>query len=144
MTEGEKNYIFLLIRLGHVEPALNVLNVNGGIETIMTKQEVTENWVRLKKEITNIKERDEGLVLIGDMNRAIINIVEGNHPTVLHGGSLIRELLNSIQEAEGGPWTLVSRVDSSVKSCLDLVVMSANLTPYPEMEKRMNVRTMFV
>ena len=64
MTEGEKNYIFLLIRLGHVEPYLNVLNVNGGIETIMTKQEVTENWVRLKKEITNIKERDEGLVRI--------------------------------------------------------------------------------
>ena len=103
----------MLIRLGHVEPAVNMLNVYGGIETRMTKQEVTENWVRLKKEITKIKERDEGLVLIGDMNRAIGNIVEGNHPTVLHGGSLIRELLedkeysllNSIQEAEGGPWT---------------------------------------
>ena len=39
-------------------------------------------------------------------------------------------LLNTIQEAEGGPWTLVSRADNSIKSCLDLVVMSANLTPY--------------
>ena len=55
-TEEEENDEFLLIRLGHVEPAVNVLNVYGGIETRMTKQEVTENWVRLKKEITKIKE----------------------------------------------------------------------------------------
>ena len=37
----------------------------------MTKQEVTENWVRIKKEITKIEERDEGVVLIGDMTRGI-------------------------------------------------------------------------
>ena len=72
------------------------------------------------------------------MNRAIGNLVEGNHPTVSHEGSMIREiledkdytLLNSIQGAEGGPWTWVSRADSSVKICLDLVVISANLKPY--------------
>ena len=83
VTEGEEKDEFLLTRLGHVVPAVNVLNVYGGIEARMTKQEVTENWIKIKKEITKIKEREEGLVIIGDMNRAIGNDnlgVEGNHP----------------------------------------------------------------
>ena len=50
VTEGDETDEFLVIRLGHVDPAVNVLNVYGGIENKMTKQEVTENWVRLKKE----------------------------------------------------------------------------------------------
>ena len=141
VTEGDETDEFLVIRLGHVDPAVNVLNVYGGIENKMTKQEVTENWVRLKKEISKIKERDEGLVFIGDMNCAIGNDslgVKDNHPKVSYGGSLIRELLetkeyfmlNALEVAEGGPWTWVSRSDSSVKSSLDLVVLSANLMPY--------------
>ena len=75
------------------------MNVYGGIEARMTKQEVKENWIRMKrkeKEITKIKEREEGLVFIGYMNRAIGNDslgVEGNHAAVSHGGGLIRELL---------------------------------------------------
>ena len=52
--------------------------------------------------------------------------------------SLLRELLedeeytliNSLDLVEGGPFTWVSRVDSSIKSCLDLVILSANLLPY--------------
>ena len=77
------------------------------------------------------------------MNRAIGSDkmgVKGNHPGVSHGGSLIRELLeqeeqeyfllNAWEEAEGGPWTWVSRADGAVKSCIDLVILSANLMPY--------------
>ena len=91
VTEEEENDEFLVIRLGHVEPAVNIINVYGGIENRMTKQEVTENWVRMYKEITKIEERDEGVVLIGDMNCGIGNHnlgVKGNHPTVSYGGSL--------------------------------------------------------
>ena len=49
VAEGEENDEFLVIRLGHVEPAVNVINVYEGIENRRTKQEVTENWVRIKK-----------------------------------------------------------------------------------------------
>ena len=31
---------------------------------------------------------------------------------------------------EGGPWTWVSRADSSADSCLDFVIMSADLAPF--------------
>jgi exonuclease III len=145
VTEGENDDEFLITRLGHVVPPVNILNVYGGIEGRMSRLEVTENWVRIKKQITMIKEREEGLVLIGDLNRAIGNDVrgvEGNHSTVSYGGSLVRELLeeqekeqeyyllNADEMAEGGPWTWVSRADSSIKSCIDLVVISSNLMPY--------------
>ena len=107
----------------------------------MTQQEVTENCVNIKKEITKISQREEALVLIGDCNRAIGNDrlgVKDNHLAISHGGSLIRELLedkeyflaNSLELAEGGPWTWMSRADRTVKSCLDLVILSSNLKPY--------------
>ena len=107
----------------------------------MSRQEILDNWIRIKADIQEIKDREEGLVLIGDMNRAIgsdILGVQGNHATVSFGGTLIRELLedkdyclvNSLDLVEGGPFTWVSRVDSSIQSCLDLVVLSANLLPF--------------
>ena len=153
VKEGEDDDEFLITRLNHVVPALNIVNVYGGIENRMSKQEVLESWTRLKKEIRDIQERQEGLVLIGDLNRAVGDGdlgVEGNHPSVSYGGGLIRELLkeqeeeeeqeekeqgkryyllNSFKETEGGPWTWTSRIDQSVKSCLDLVIISANLLP---------------
>ena len=39
-------------------------------------------------------------------------------------------LLNSIQQAEGGPWTWISHADSNMKSCIDLVIVSADLMPH--------------
>ena len=60
VTEGEGEDEFLVTRLGHVVPAVNVINVYGGIESRMTKLEVTENWVRIKKEIVKIKEMGRG------------------------------------------------------------------------------------
>ena len=64
--------------------------------------------------------------------------VPGNRKHVSYGGQLMRELLenkeyilvNSIQEAEGGPWTWTSRANNKVKSCLDLVIVSADILPY--------------
>ena len=84
---------------------------------------------------------DEGLVCIGDYNRAIGNDylgVAGNHCPVSFGGELVRELLeddnyvllNNSTVTEGGPWTWESRADKSIKSCLDLCIMSANLVSF--------------
>ena len=39
-------------------------------------------------------------------------------------------LLNASNMAIGGPWTWVSRADSSVRSCIDLCIVSANLMPF--------------
>ena len=39
-------------------------------------------------------------------------------------------LLNASSVSKGGPWTLSSRSDKSLKNCLDLVILSSNLVPY--------------
>ena len=71
----------------------------------MSRQEVLENWVKIMKEIKKIKERNKGLVLIGDFNRAIGSGktgVKGNNPEVSYGGRMIRDLLEQEDEEEEG------------------------------------------
>ena len=79
--------------------------------------------------------------MLGDMNRAIGAGelgVEGNKPNISYGGQLIRDLLaskkysllNSQPIAEGGVWTWVDRSNPTVKSCLDLGIVSAGLLPF--------------
>ena len=48
VKEEEETDEYLVTRLNHVTPAVNIINVYGGIENRMTRQEVLENWTRLK------------------------------------------------------------------------------------------------
>ena len=75
--------------------------------------------------------------MIGDLNRAIGADrlgVKGNKPKISKGGKMVRELLeegeyvllNNSEKAVGGPWTWVCRSDGNVKSCLNLVIVSAD------------------
>ena len=141
IKEGLETDEYLITRLDHVSPPINILNVYGGQESRMTRQEILDNWMRIKAEISEIKDREEGLILIGDLNRAIGSDalgIRGNHATVSYGGTLVRELLededyclaNNLDLVEGGPFTWVSRVDRSIQSCLDLVILSTNLLPF--------------
>jgi hypothetical protein len=124
-----------------VYPPVNIINNYGGQESRMTKKEVHDAWMRLKKEIDTILDRKEGIVLIGDHNRAIGNDelgIKGNTDKITYGGELMREMLkekqmilvNSLELTQGGPWTWESMADPKKKSCLDLVFVSENLVPY--------------
>ena len=139
--EGKEDDEYLITRLDHVYPPINVVNVYGGQESRMTKKEILENWLRLRKDIDLILKRKEGVVLIGDFNVALGNDdqgIKGNKERVSYGGHLIREMLkekeiilvNSLEMVEGGPWTWESRSDPTKKSCLDLVMVSENLVSY--------------
>ena len=141
VKEGENKDEFIITRLDHINPPLNIINVYGGIEDRMDNQEILENWGRIKTEIDKIGDRNEFCLLIGDLNRAIgagrLGI-QGNRTKISYGGKLLLELLetgeyvlgNSTDKVEGGPWTWVSRADHRVSSCIDLVIMSADLAPY--------------
>ena len=107
----------------------------------MEKQEIFESWGRLKKDLDEIKSRNESCLLTGDLNRAIGADkmgVKNNHPRISYGGQLVRELLeegeyflaNNSDLAVGGPWTWICRGNGKVRSCIDLVIFSADLLPY--------------
>ena len=141
VKEGVNDDEYIITRLENVKPALNIVNVYGGIESRMEKQEITESFGRLKKDLDDIKDRNESCLLVGDLNRAIGSDkrgVQGNHPKISYGGKLVRELLegdeyilaNNCETTKGGPWTWVCRGNGNIKSCLDLVIFSADLLPY--------------
>ena len=103
---------------------------------------VLEAWVRLKGDLDDIKNREEMILIMGDMNRSIgANRwgVSGNSPHVSQGGKLIRgqllmtekfTLLNSMKLAEGGPFTWVQPKKEEGSSFLNLAMALRNLVPF--------------
>ena len=69
--EGEEEDEFLITRVSHTNPALNIVNIYGAIESRLDNQEVLESWGRIRTELDKIKDRNEFCLLVGDFNRAI-------------------------------------------------------------------------
>jgi hypothetical protein len=142
--EGREGDEYIITRLGHVQPAVNIVNIYGENEKRAGEPRILESWLRLKEDLDGIQGRGEQIVLIGDMNRAVGADrwgIPGNRETVSPGGRLIREqllqggeftLLNSLELVEGGPHTWVQAGKEEVKSCLDLVIVSTALVPFVE------------
>ena len=102
---------------------------------------IMESWRRLLEDVKYIEDQNENILLLGDMNRALGDGewgIVGNKPNISFGGGLIRDLLatnkyvllNSLPLAKGGPWTWVDRSNPSVKSCLDIGIISAGLQSF--------------
>ena len=145
VAEGREGDEYIVTRYDHINPPINIINIYGAQEKgdieKGKKENVLEGWNRLLYDMKEIENRGEGVILIGDMNRAIGAGklgVEGNKQHISYGGQLIRDLLatnkyvllNSQPMAEGGVWTWVDRSNPSVKSCLDLGIVSAGLLPF--------------
>ena len=137
--KGEDEYI--ITRFDNTIPAVNIINIYGTQESRTSKDEVENSWYRMMKDVTEIEERNEAVIIIGDMNRSVGNDeygIKGNKNKISHGGQLIRNmiqgglyiLINNIDIVKGGPWTWVDRQDSNRKSCLDLAIISVSLVPY--------------
>ena len=134
---------YLVTRLENVQPALNILNIYGRIETRAGgPDKILESWGRIKKELALIEARGEAVLIIGDLNRAVGCDdlgVEGNAPDLSYGGKLVRDLVateeyvmfNNLPLVEGGPWTREDPGDGGL-SCLDLAIGSRNLLPFLE------------
>ena len=139
-SEGDE---YLVVRLEHVEPPINVINIYGmqeGKEGEEGRQKVLDSWSRLQKELMLIESRNEAVLLMGDYNRALGADewgVPGNKERTSYGGEMIRDLLkdgeyvllNGLDLAVGGPWTRVDPANGGL-SCLDLALASACLMPY--------------
>jgi len=149
VAEGREGDEYVITRLGHVQPAINIVNFYGENECRAGETKIRESWERLCEDLEVIKSRGEAVILIGDMNRAVgageLGIM-GNKEQVSPGGRMLREellqggeyvLLNGLEgkesrvEVVGGPWTWVQPGrEEEVKSCLDLVIVSASLLPF--------------
>ena len=137
VTSNNKHDEFMVTRLDHVKPALNIIHVYGQTEGRAGQQKVLEGCAEILKELTNIEARKELALLVGDLNRAVGRGelgIEGNSSKISYGGQLIRDLigageyvlLNNLSLAVGGPWTRVCP-GAGGSSCLDLAIGSREL-----------------
>ena len=138
VKEGEEDDEYIITRFDNTVPAINIVNIYGNQESRTNNDEIEKSWYRLMKDIKEIEDQNEAVMIIGDMNRAVGNGsygIKGNKSKVSHGGQLIRNmiksgsyiLVNNLDIVEGGPWTWVDRKDNNIKSCLDLAIISASL-----------------
>ena len=85
--------------------------------------------------MSKVEARKELIVIIGDANRLVGNIIPGNDEKVSFGGKFIRNLVktdkyvlvNGTSKVTGGPGTREDPANPAHKSALDLVIVSAEL-----------------
>ena len=133
---------YLITRHGQFNPAINVINLYGAQESRQTAEEIREGWDKILEEIVKIEAKLESLVLLGDLNRHLSNVlIKENHVKSSLGGRLLMEfvtkgdytLVNAMSCVEGGPFTRYDKNDPTnkdKKSLLDLMVISNDLVPY--------------
>ena len=143
VAENNEHEEYMIVRLEHIKPALNIVHVYGRIESRTGSEKVLEGWKLIVKELNTIQSKKEAILIIGDLNRAVGDGMEGvvgNKSQVSFGGSLVRDLissgnyfvLNNLSLTTGGPWTRVCPGNGR-SSCLDIAIGSINLKPYVRM-----------
>ena len=63
VMEGEEDDEFLITRLEHITPPINIVNVYGEIEGRCKNEEIKLRFERLKKELDSIRREKEALYL---------------------------------------------------------------------------------
>ena len=58
----------MVLRLEHVKPALNIINVYGRLESRTGVEKVSEGWAEILKELKQIESREEAILIIGNLN----------------------------------------------------------------------------
>ena len=141
--EGSDENEYLVTRHSQFAIPINIVTVYGEQESRSNVNEVNRKWNILMNEILKIEERNEHVVICGDFNKMVGDIIPGNKPKVTHGGHLVRDflssgryvLLNSSDKVTNGPFTRYepsSPNSDERKSALDLFIVSKNLEKYFE------------
>ena len=143
VEEGENKDEYIVTQHGQFMKPINIINVYGEQEGRNKNHEIEERWLKICHHLKMIEDRNEEVILLGDMNKLVGNGdygVSGNNAKVTYGGKLIHKLLstekysllNNSSKCIGGPFTRVDPSDSNNKSCLSLVIISTGLQEYVE------------
>ena len=119
-----------------------MINIYGSQECRTGRDRVQENWGNVLQEVSKIESKGELIVLIGDLNRHVGDIIEGNeNDKVSFGGQQIKDLIdtgkytlvNASKKVIGGPFTRYDPSDpdnDDKKSVLSLCIVSNELFAY--------------
>ena len=142
VSEGQNTNEYLVTRHNKFQIPINVINVYSCQENRTSVNQIREEWQEIVEEIIKIETKKEHIILIGDFNKHVGTLIEGNHEKVTEGGNLIKDLLenedyvllNSLtSKVKGGPFTRLEPSDpenDQKKSCLDFIIVSKDLVKY--------------
>ena len=137
--EGENGVEMLVTRHDQFIRPVNILNVYGLSECRSRNEKIQEQWDNIREQIQYIQSKGEALILFDDMNAHIGDLIPGNRDKISYGGKLIREflenddgycLVNAEEKVINGPFTRVDPVDETIRSVLDICIVSRELLPY--------------
>ena len=117
VSQNNQHDEYMITRLEHVKPALNIVHIYGQNEGRSGPEKVLKGWTEILKELSSIEERNEVALLVGDMNRAIGNDelgVRGNSRKVSYGGQLVRDLVST------GGYILLNNLELTRPWALDM------------------------
>ena len=98
MEEGENDDEYVITRHGQFKKPINIINVYGEQDGRNKNHELEERWLRICNHLKVIEDRNEEVILLGDMNKLVGNGqygVDGNNPKVTFGGKLVHKLLET-------------------------------------------------
>ena len=90
MKYGEDNDEFIVTRHNQFYTPINIVNLYGEQESRVSNDEVESRWNRVVDELNVIERRGEDVILLGDMNKHVGDIIPGNHPKCSFGGKLVQ------------------------------------------------------
>ena len=142
--EGKDDDEVVITRHGQFEKPINVINIYGSQECRTSREKIQDTWGNILEEVAKVEAKDEFICIIGDLNRHIGNIIEGNDKDkVSFGGQLVRDfidtgkycLVNATDKVIGGPYTRYDPSDpfnDEKKSVLELCIISRELFVFVE------------
>ena len=93
--EGVDNEEYIVTRQSQFIVPVNIINWYGQQEGRSSKAEIEQTWSNINAELAKIELCGEHAILMGDMNRHVGVIIEGNNDKVSAGGKLIIALINT-------------------------------------------------
>ena len=143
VAEGANDDEFLITRHSQFVTPINCVNIYGEQEGRSSKEDIENRWNRIINEIVKIEAKGELVLIAGDLNKHVGDIIDGNNDKVTFGGQLVRnmlksekyQLINGSKKVVGGPYTRYDPSDPSCdakKACLDLFIVSTELMKYVE------------
>jgi len=82
--EGENNHEMLVTRHSQFVRAINVINIYGAVESRSNK--ILSRWTQVLTQVKKIEAKGELLVIIGDFNAHVGDVINENNLNVSQGG----------------------------------------------------------
>ena len=80
---GDKSDLEMIItRHSQFATPVNIINIYGAVESRLSNEEIKNIWASLYSEVKKIEERGEALIIIGDINAHVGNLIPDNDSLV--------------------------------------------------------------